>query len=83
MEYKLRKTIIVVFCLFALCSFAFAEKTYWWDNPHRDDKEAMYERGKASGARRSGTHRASFRDGDDRIEVIASTYKQTAEGARL
>ena len=28
-----------------------AEKPFWWDNPHRDDQDAMYERGKAEGAK--------------------------------
>jgi len=28
-------------------SVCFAEKPYWWNNPHRDDEDNMYERGSA------------------------------------
>lgn len=32
------------------CATVFAQQPYWWDNPHKDDEFAMYERGSASGA---------------------------------
>jgi hypothetical protein len=35
--------------VFFICmpSVCFAEKPYWWNNPHRDDEDNMYERGSA------------------------------------
>lgn len=41
----------VAFALVAFVGAAlFAQQPYWWDNPHRDDQFAMYERGMATGA---------------------------------
>ena len=51
MNLKLRdiKLIISTILLFASVSLS-AQQPYWWDNPHRDDESAMYERGMATNA---------------------------------
>jgi Domain of unknown function (DUF4384) len=46
-----RKKHTVALALALALVSAQAEKPFWWDNPHRDDATAMYERGKAEGAK--------------------------------
>jgi len=46
----IKKSLVAVALALALVSLH-AEKPFWWDNPHRDDQSAMYERGKAEGAK--------------------------------
>lgn len=41
------RRICVAFA-FALACSCYAEKPYWWDNPHKDDESYMYERGTAT-----------------------------------
>jgi len=43
------KLFVSAILLFAGVSLS-AEQPYWWDNPHRDDELAMYERGMATNA---------------------------------
>jgi hypothetical protein len=45
----LKKFFAVVVTVLS-CALFFAEQPYWWNNPHKDDEFAMYERGSSTGA---------------------------------
>lgn len=46
----MHKTISCAIALLTVALSAFAQQPYWWNNPHRDDGDFMYERGMASDA---------------------------------
>jgi len=46
MNHVARRVCITL--VFALACACYAEKPYWWDNPHKDDDSYMYERGTAT-----------------------------------
>lgn len=45
-------TVCAAVLFISMASVCFAEKPYWWNNPHRDDEDNMYECGSAENCAR-------------------------------
>jgi len=44
----MKKALFLAFFCFGVATLSFAEQPYWWDSPHKDDGEFMYERGSSA-----------------------------------